>query len=48
MLNLTMNLQALKELYPWLCIVTETKKGGRHGDNNSVGSTRTEASETPQ
>ncbi|XP_057380856.1 compound eye opsin BCRH2-like [Daphnia carinata] len=37
--------ECLKELYPWLCIVVETKKSSKHGgDNQSTGSTKTEAS----
>ena len=42
-----LNLKCLKELYPWLCIVVENKKGGRRGgDNQSIASGATEASET--
>ena len=38
-------MQCLKELYPWLCIVTETKKTSKHGgDDQSTNSTKTEAS----
>ncbi|XP_032792245.1 compound eye opsin BCRH2 [Daphnia magna] len=41
--------ECLKELYPWLCIVVETKKPSKHGgDNQSTGSTKTEASATTQ
>lgn len=47
--NLMYLLQCLKELYPWLCIVVETKKPSKHGgDNQSTGSTKTEASATTQ
>jgi r-opsin len=43
------HVQCLKELYPWLCIVVETKKSGRHGgDDQSTNSTKTEASGTTQ
>jgi r-opsin len=43
--------QCLKELYPWLCIVVETKKSSskQHGgDDQSTNSTKTEASATTQ
>jgi r-opsin len=43
------SLQCLKDLYPWLCIVVENKKGKKHGgDDQSTNSTKTEDSGTTQ
>ena len=39
--------ECLKELYPWMCIVPDSKKGVKHGgDTQSTASARTEASES--